>query len=136
MPRDTDHMNDGIAHESNLDYILSVVLRTGLLLAVAIVFCGGVYFLWQNGAEVIDYHLFDGEPRSITSLRGIFDAWINASGGGADKTLLLIQLGIIVLIATPVIRVVTCLIVFAVERDVMYVFISGFVLAMLLYANL
>lgn len=134
MAKNAGPVNHEVQHESNLDYILSIVLRTGLLLSFSIVLCGGLFFLWQNGKETVDFHLFDGEPISLVSLHSIFEALISTTG--ADKILPLIQLGIIVLIATPVIRVVSCLIVFAVEQDLLYVFISGFVLAILLYTNL
>jgi uncharacterized membrane protein len=46
----------------------------------------------------------------------------------------MIQLGIILLIATPVLRVAVSLVGFALERDRVYVAITGLVLAILLYS--
>jgi uncharacterized membrane protein len=45
-----------------------------------------------------------------------------------------IQLGILVLIATPVARVLFSMLGFALERDWMYVVITAIVLALLLYS--
>lgn len=123
-------MKPGAEHKPFLDYILNMVLRIGLFLAIAIVFCGGAIFLWKNGTEIIDYRIFDGMPASLKGPVNIFNAAL------PDRLLAIIQLGIIILIATPVVRVITCLIVFAAERDTLYVLLSLFVLAVLLLANL
>jgi len=45
-----------------------------------------------------------------------------------------IQLGILALIATPILRVAVSLVGFAMERDVKYVGITALVLALLLYS--
>lgn len=114
--------------KSRLDHVLSLVLRAGLSLAIVTVVIGSVLFLWQHGKEIIYDRVFNGEPNSLKGLVNIFDAAIH------DGTLAIIQLGIIILIATPVIRVVSCLVVFAAERDFLYVTFSSFVLAVLLFS--
>jgi len=48
----------------------------------------------------------------------------------------IVQLGLVLLIATPVVRVAFMLIAFVVQRDRVYVAISGLVLALLLYGLL
>lgn len=123
-------MKPSAEHKPFLDYILNMVLRIGLFLAISVVFCGGVIFLWKNGTEIIDYHIFDGEPISLKGPVNVFNAAL------PDRLLAVIQLGIMILIATPVVRVMTCLIAFAAERDILYVLLSFFVLAVLLFANL
>ena len=123
-------MKPGAEHKPFLDYILNMVLRIGLFLAISIVFCGGVIFLWKNGTEMIDYSIFDGVPASLKGPVNVFNAAL------PDRLSAVIQLGIMLLIATPVVRVITCLIVFAAERDILYVLLSFFVLAVLLFANL
>ena len=117
-------------HKPFLDFILNMVLRIGLFLAIAFVLCGGTIFLWKNGTEIIDYHIFDGVPASLKGPANIFNAAL------PNRLLAVIQLGIILLIATPIVRVITCVIVFAAERDILYVLLSFFVLAVLLFANL
>lgn len=123
-------MNTNDGHESALDYVLSLVLRIGLFLAIATVLYGGIILLWQYSGEKIDYHIFDGQPADLKTFSTIFNEAL------AGNTLSMIQLGIIILIATPVARVISCLVVFAAERDFLYVALSAVVLGVLLYANL
>lgn len=123
-------MKPSAVHKPFLDYVLNMVLRIGLFIAISIVLCGGAIFLWKHGSEIVDYRIFDGVPASLKGPVNIFNAAL------PDRLLAVIQLGIMLLIATPVVRVVTCLVVFAAERDVLYVVLSFFVLAVLLFANL
>jgi uncharacterized membrane protein len=67
-------------------------------------------------------------PAELSSLDGIFHG---AVGGQA---LAVIQLGILVLIATPVARVLFSMLGFALERDWMYVGVTAIVLVLLLYS--
>lgn len=57
-----------------------------------------------------------------------------ASGLAHLKPFSVIQLGVVVLLATPVIRVFSSLVLFAAGRDRAFVFITVFVLAMLLFS--
>lgn len=123
-------MNVNERHESALDYVLSLVLRSGLFLAIVIVLYGGIDLLLNHSGERVDYHIFDGQPANLKTFSHIVAETITGN------TLSIIQLGIIVLIATPVMRVISCLIVFLVERDYLYVALSAIVLAVLLCANL
>lgn len=116
-------------HSNSLDYALSVVLRSGLFLAITIVLYGACLLLWNTNSEVIDYRVFDGEPKSLKVAHNILE------GVFQNDSLAVIQLGIIILIATPILRVFSCLILFALEKDMLYVVISAIVLVILLYAN-
>lgn len=57
-----------------------------------------------------------------------------ASGLGAGGPISVLEVGIIVLVATPVSRVFASVILFLKERDMLYVGVTGLVLAMLLIA--
>lgn len=116
-------------HNTSLDHVLSTVLRLGLFLAIVVVFYGGFLLLWQSGFEVVDYRIFDGESASLKEFSHILE------GVAKNNPLSIIQLGIIILLSTPILRVLSCLILFAAERDMLYVTISAIVLAILLYAN-
>ena len=123
-------MNSTTDHESTLDYILSLVLRIGLSVSFVTVLIGGILFLWQYAGEELDYHVFKAEPNSFTHLINIFE------GAWHDRVLAILQIGIVFLIATPVIRVISCFIVFAAERDFLYVTLSTIVLTVLLFSFL
>jgi uncharacterized membrane protein len=75
-----------------------------------------------------DYRVFRGEPSELRSARGIVAA---AVAGGGRAT---IQLGLLLLIATPVARVIFSVAGFALERDRPYVLMTLLVLAILLFS--
>jgi uncharacterized membrane protein len=125
-PYDAPRAN--LEQDKRVDMFMGMLLRTGVLLAATIVFTGGVVFLARHHEPVTNYHVFRGEPAQLRTLRGIFHeagAW-HAQG--------LIQLGLLLLIATPVARVVFSVGAFSYERDWTYVAVSLLVLAILLYS--
>jgi len=77
---------------------------------------------------VTNYRVFAGEPVELRTISGIFyEAWALHGRG-------LIQLGLLVLIATPVARVAFSLFAFLYERDWTYVFVTLLVLGLLVYS--
>jgi uncharacterized membrane protein len=112
--------------EESLQELVGKLLRGGVLLAAAVVLAGGVLYLVRHGQEVEPFHLFHGEPAELRSVGGIVHA---ASLGGARA---IIQLGLLILIATPVARVALAMTLFAFKRDRIYTAVSATVLALLL----
>ncbi len=102
------------------------LLRAGVLLAAVVVLAGGVLFLLRHGGSVPNYRVFRGEPVDLRSLAGIVRDALSGSGRG------LIQLGLLILVATPVARVAFTAIAFAFERDRTYVLVALLVLSLLL----
>jgi uncharacterized membrane protein len=108
---------------------VAIMLRTGVLLAAAIVLIGGVlYLVHAHNAPRPDYMHFHGEPPAYTTLSGVLH------GVRAFDPRAIIMLGLLVLIATPVARVGMCIVGFFFERDRMYVAVSTIVLLILLYS--
>jgi uncharacterized membrane protein len=103
-------------------------LRSGVLLAAAIVLIGGIGNLLQHGSTAPSYRPFHGEPAQYTSAPAIVHAALHGDWLGW------IQLGLLVLIATPVARVALAVGAFASERDWIYVGITLLVLGVLLYS--
>jgi uncharacterized membrane protein len=116
------------AGDSGLDRYVSTILRTGMLVSAAVILVGGIFFLTQHGKASVNFHAFHGEPREMTSVRLI------AEGALHGEPLEIIQLGLLLLIATPVARVIFAVVAFAWERDYLYVAISLIVLVVLLYS--
>ncbi len=112
--------------QERLESVVSFVLRLGVNLAAAIVLVGAVVFLYRHGQELPNYAVFRGEPTDLRTIGGILGDAAALRGRG------LIQLGLLVLVATPVARVVISLVVFAVQRDRIYVAVTLVVLALLL----
>ena len=107
---------------------LASLLRAGVVLAATVVFIGGTIYLAKYHAEVPNYRAFHGEPAQYRTLSGIWREAIEMRARG------FIQFGLLLLIATPIARVVLSVVEFARERDWTYVGVTLFVLAVLIYS--
>ncbi|MGI6294588.1 MAG: DUF1634 domain-containing protein [Armatimonadota bacterium] len=113
--------------DEQIEQVIGNLLRFGVLLAAAVVFMGGVVFLTRHHASP-SYHIFRGEPRSLRRVPEIARLAFSFSGRG------LIQLGVLLLIAVPVVRVALSLLAFIIQRDRIYVVVTLVVLSVLLYS--
>jgi len=111
-----------------IELIIGVLLRTGVMLAASVVLLGAVVYLAHYGLHAADYRTFHGDPEFLRSLTGIVRGALHLDGRA------IIQLGLLILIATPVARVAFSAVAFAIERDYLYVWVTLFVLALLLYS--
>ncbi|MGA2004188.1 MAG: DUF1634 domain-containing protein [Terriglobales bacterium] len=116
--------------DKQLEIILGNLLRTGVMLSAAVVLWGACIYLWRHSHEPADYKIFRGEPSEYRTIPGVIQSAIGGHGRGW------IQLGLLLLIATPIARVAFSIIGFALERDRMYVTFTLIVLAVLLYSLL
>ena len=116
--------------DQRMDEIMGIVLRTGVILAAAIVLLGGVLYLTRHPGPVRDYRVFQGEPAEFKTVSGILREAAALRGRG------LIQLGLLVLIATPIARVAFSLLAFLWQRDRTYVVVTAIVLGLLIYSLL
>ncbi|HWY88173.1 MAG TPA: DUF1634 domain-containing protein [Gemmataceae bacterium] len=114
--------------DSKVEQIVGNLLRTGVMLAAVVVAAGGMLYLVRHGAESPDLHVFQGEPANLRTPMGVATDVCAGSARGV------IQLGILLLIATPVARVMFSVFAFGVQRDYTYVCITLVVLAVLLYS--
>jgi uncharacterized membrane protein len=119
---------DGAWTDKRIENILGNLLRTGVILSAAIVFCGAIFYLVRHGQAPADYRVFQGEPSDLRSVAGIVHDAVHLSGRG------IIQLGLLFLIATPVARVILSIWGFAAEHDRMYVVFTVIVLAILIFS--
>lgn len=116
--------------DHRMEVILGILLRSGVMLAAAVVFSGACVYLIRHAHEPADYRIFRGEPAQYRTISGVLQSVKNGRGRG------LIQLGLLILIATPIVRVAFSIVGFAMERDRMYVAFTLIVLAILLYSLL
>ena len=115
-------------NDLRIEVIIGALLRTGVMLAAAVVLFGAVVYLARHGQEIASYGVFHGEPETLRSVSAIVHGALHMSGRA------IIQLGLLLLIATPVARVAFSAVAFAIERDFLYVGITLFVLGVLLYS--
>ena len=117
-----------LRQDQRMDQIMSILLRSGVSLAAGLVFIGGIVYLSRHDLPTINYRVFQGEPQEYRTVGGILREATTFHGRG------LIQLGLLVLIATPVARVLFSVIAFLYERDWTYVAITVIVLGLLCYS--
>jgi uncharacterized membrane protein len=114
--------------QEHVEQMVGNLLRIGVLIAAAVTIVGGIAFMIHHGSLVPDHSVFRGQPEMLSTLTGVI------AGALALEPAAIVQLGIVLLIATPVARVLLTLIAFAIQRDWMYVLISAVVLALLTYS--
>ena len=115
--------------DRRIDELMGLLLRSGVILAACIVLVGGVIYLVRH-PRPSDYRVFQGEPENLRTISGIFTEAMVFHGPG------LIQLGLLVLIATPISRVTFSVLAFLYQRDWKYVVFTLIVLGLLLYSLL
>jgi uncharacterized membrane protein len=114
--------------DQRIENILGNLLRAGVLLSALVVSIGGLVYLLRHGHAPVDFRVFHGESSDLRNAHGIVrDALALRSRG-------IIQLGLLLLIATPVARVAFSIFGFAEERDRMYVVFTLIVFSILLYS--
>jgi len=113
--------------EHEIEQVIGRLLQFGVLLAAAVTLLGGVMLLLHHGSTAVRYSIFQGEPAYLRSLTAIVRAAF------AGDAMAVVQLGLLLLIATPVARVAFTLVAFALQRDRLYVLVTTIVLALLLY---
>jgi uncharacterized membrane protein len=116
--------------DTDMQSLLGLVLRAGVIISMSVVFLGGVIYLYRHGQSVANYKTFIGTPDFIRHAPGIFYSTFDLKGQA------IIQLGIILLIATPILRVIFSAIGFVLEKDYLYVIISLMVLIVIFISTL
>ena len=116
--------------DRDTEKIIGNLLRAGVLLSAAVVLCGGLLFLAHHGTSHPDYHTFRGVASNLTSVTAV----IGGALRGDSRSL--IQLGLLLLVLTPIARVLFSAVAFGLEEDFTYVVISLIVLAVLMYSLL
>jgi uncharacterized membrane protein len=105
-----------------MDQIISTLLRVGVVSAAAVVAAGGFWYLALAGESQAFYHAFHPDVRGLHALATL------------PHPKALILLGLLILIITPVARVIFSLVAFTLERDRLYMAITLTVLLILLYS--
>jgi uncharacterized membrane protein len=111
--------------DERMDRLIGGLLRGGVILSAVVTLAGGIWHLIQSGGAVPQDRIFHGEPADLRSVGGVL------RGVAAGHSPSLIQLGLLLLIATPVARVAFSVYAFAAEGDRTYVIITLIVLAAL-----
>lgn len=115
----------------DIQKLIGNTLRWGVTTACIIALGGGVIYLLKHGSEPMpDYTRFTGGDPAYTTLSGIL------TGLPTFEAREWIQLGVIALILTPILRVALSLFDFLQERDWLYAVITAIVLAVIITSSL
>ncbi|MFT4093184.1 MAG: DUF1634 domain-containing protein [Niabella sp.] len=112
--------------DKDMEQIIGMQLRVGVITASIIVLAGGIFYLLRHGSQPVpDYKNFIGENADYTTLSSVKEGIAHVKGRA------IIMLGAVILIATPVLRVLFSLLGFIIEKDRLYIAITLFVLAVM-----
>ncbi len=114
--------------EHGLEKSMGRMLQIGVTIAALIVFVGGAMYLVQNGGSLRDYQHFHEATPATTTIAGIVSSAAHLDPRG------IMGLGLLLLIATPVCRVIFGVVGFALLRDRLYTVVSLIVLAVLVFS--
>lgn len=115
-------------YDQRIENIIAQLLRAGVLAAALVVIGGAIPYLGFQPRARVSYHTFRNEPENLKAVHGIV---ASAFSGSVPA---IMQLGLLLLIATPIARVIFSVFAFAKEGDYMYVGFTLVVLAVLLYS--
>lgn len=114
----------------DIENLISITLRTGVFVSIAVILAGVIFTFAHHPAYFSSRpalgDLIDAREHYTSSIRGVAEG-VRAFHGQA-----IVMLGILLLIATPIIRVAISVFLFAAERDRRYVVITAAVLVLLL----
>jgi uncharacterized membrane protein len=117
-----------------MNTVIGNVLRYGVILSGLIVVVGILRLVSIEGSSETTSFLTYGAAVPHDSFPTTFSALM--SGLASFNSYSIIELGVIVLIATPVSRVLISVFLFAAERDDLYVAVTATVLTLLLFSML
>ena len=111
--------------DTDIQLLIGRTLRAGTVISISVVLFGGIIYLYRHGQSSADYREFKHLPDFLTHPGTLISNAINLRGQA------IIQIGIVFLIATPILRVMFSAIGFVLEKDYLYLAISLIVLVII-----
>jgi uncharacterized membrane protein len=122
--------------QRDMELYVGKLLRYGVMTACAITLLGGIIYIFQGNGTIPNYKpmpgghdAFVGVQHYLRDISTIIPRILHFEGAA------IIQFGVIVLIATPILRVAFSVFAFLVEKDYLYVGITLLVL-LIIFANM
>lgn len=115
----------------DIQTLISRTLRFGVFLACSVAFIGGILYLFRHGMESFDISQYQNfsysaaHDKDYTTLSGIVNGFMHSTPVGW------IQMGVLILILTPIMRIVLSFVDFVKEHDWLYAVITAIVLAVI-----
>jgi uncharacterized membrane protein len=112
--------------DKDVQLILGNLLRVGVLVSTGVVILGGILFLSKHHYASISLQKFEPKEAKFASVAAILSGLRHLDG------LAIIQFGVLLLIFTPIARVVFSIFSFLMEKDYQYVLIGIIVLCVII----
>lgn len=112
--------------DKDVQKLLGTLLRVGVIISSGVILLGGVIFFSTKANEVVSFVDFNPEQTKFSSISTIFEGLKTFNG------LAIVQFGVLLLIFTPIARVVFSIFSFLIEKDYMYVVIGIIVLCVII----
>jgi|ERR1700733_8108506 uncharacterized membrane protein len=104
------------------------LLRYGVIFSAVLVAFGGILYLQHPLRPASKYNHFIAKSTTFHGVAGVLRRAVHLDADGV------LQLGLLLLIATPVARVAFCIVGFARQKDRLYIVISSSVFVILIYS--
>jgi uncharacterized membrane protein len=114
--------------DEQMETIIGHLLRFGVFLAAGVVLLGGVIYLLKSGFAYPNYSDFKATPEPLSEIPQIILRAVHFDSRA------LIQLGLLILIATPISRVAFSVFAFFKQKDYFYTIVTLIVLFILLFS--
>jgi uncharacterized membrane protein len=114
--------------DKQLQSMIGLVLRTGVIASAIVVGASGALYLARHHADPPAFAHFTTQSAELRTMSGIVSASMQL------RSEAMIQLGLLLLIATPIARVALAAVGFYFERDYLYVVVSLIVLTILIFS--
>ncbi|MBS1587107.1 MAG: DUF1634 domain-containing protein [Bacteroidetes bacterium] len=112
----------------DMQAFIGKMLRTGVTLSACVTVIGGLLYIFRHNDIVPDYRNFTKVGEQYISIVDIL------KGVSQFKARAIIQLGVLLLIATPIARVIFSVVAFLMEKDYLYTIITLVVLGIICYS--
>lgn len=114
--------------EQEIDVRMGKLLQWGVVIASAFMLAGAAIFLTRNGGSTEDYRKFHPGNPELEHWRGILSLARKGDGNGV------MQLAVLLMVATPIARVLFAAYAFLRIHDWLYMAISTLVLGILIFS--
>ncbi len=121
------NVNINRSGDRDIQLTLGALLRVGIISSMSVVFVGALIYLFFHYRDLVNYAKFDPAQAPKGSIGEILSGLTTGNGESV------IQMGILLLIFTPVLRILFSIFGFMIERDYLYVLIGVFVLTVILF---
>jgi uncharacterized membrane protein len=113
--------------DTDIETVIGYLLRYGVITSSLVVFAGGIVYLIRHGHQLPEYGKFLGEPDKYRKPGLMWQALLRGEGRP------LIQLGLLLLIATPIARIAISILGYLLEKDYLYTVLTVIVLLVILW---